>query len=380
MTAPRRSDLDALLAREGECVSILVPTVRAGKEVQQAKIRLKNLLREAEGRLSGNGSRKDEIQSMLRPGHDLLEDEGQWRALEDGLAIFLAPGFSRSFTVPAPVEETLVIGHHFYVLPLLPLTENRSSFFILALSLNDVRFFSADRFSAEEVELPGVPRRLTDAVGTDFEEDTVQMHTVRKGSGGAIVHGHGTGQAEDEKEEATRFCLRVDAGLRAILGDSRRPMVLAAAEPLASIYRQASHYQALVPGAISGNPELLSGEDLRQRAWKVVEPILRQELDVDLARCRELLGTGLASIDTREIVTAAFDGRVDTLLVSEGAQRWGSFDPSTRTVEVADEPANGREELLNLAAGQTVRASGKVHVVPRQEMPEQANAAATFRY
>jgi hypothetical protein len=380
MTAPERSDIDALLDQEGECVSILVPTVRTGKEVQQAKIRLKNLLREAETRLSGNGQRKDEIQAMLRPGHDLLEDEGRWRSLEDGLAVFLAAGFSRSLTVPSPVEETLVIGRHFYVLPLLPMIENRGDFLVLALSIKNVRLFSADRFEAEEMDLPGVPKTLTDAVGSDWEEDTVQIHTVGKGAGGAIAHGHGVGQGEDEKEEATRYCLRVDAGIRAILGNGRRPMVVAAAEPLASIYRQVSHYPALVPGVVSGNPELLSGEELRQRAWKVLDPILRQEVEVDLARCRELLGTGRASIDTREIVPAAFDGRIDTLFVTAGAQRWGTFDPATRSVEVSEEPAKGREELLNLAAAHTVRASGRIHLVPRDAMPEQANVAAIFRY
>ena len=383
MTVPERSDFDTLLAREGECVSILLPTHRAGKEVQQAKIRLKNLLREAEGRLSGNSLKRDEVQATLRPGHDLLGDEGRWRSLEDGLAIYLAPGFSQHFTVPATVEETLVTGRRFYVLPLLPLLERRGSFLVLALSLKNVRLFAADRFDVDEVDLPGVPKNLTDAVGSDYEENTLQAHTVRPGAGGAggaILHGHGVGQGEDEKEEAARFCQRVDSGIRAVIGNGSKPMVLAAAEPLASLYAQASHYPHLVREVVPGNPDLLSGEDLRGRAWTIVEGLLQRELDGELARCRELLGTGRASIDTREIVPAAFDGRVDTLFVAEGAHRWGSFDPATRAVDVGDEQRPGRDELLNLAAVSTVQASGKVRIVPRDAVPEKANAAAIFRY
>jgi hypothetical protein len=382
MPAPDRNQIDDLMSKEGPCVSILLPTHRAGKELQQAKIRLKNLLREAETRLAGNHLEKDEIAAALRPGHDLLADEGCWRSLEDGLAVYLAPGFSRHFTVPAPVEEALVTGSHFYVLPLLPLLE-RGDFFLLALSMKTVRLFAGDRFAVREIDLPGVPRSLTDVVGTDWEEDAVQVHTVHKGSGGGIVHGHGVGQGEDEKEEATRFCVRIDAGLRRILqgvGNGAKTLVIAAAEPLASIYAQTTHYQHIAPEAVAGNPELLSPEELRARAWPIVERSISSNVESALARCRELLGTGRASTDTREIVPAASDGRVDTLFVSRGARRWGTFDPGARKVNVTEEPSPESEELLNLAAGMTVRAGGKVHLPSRDAMPEKANAAAIFRY
>jgi hypothetical protein len=382
MPVPDRKQVDDLLSKEGPCVSILLPTYRAGKEVQQAKIRLKNLLREAETRLAGNHLENDEIAAMLRPGHDLLADEGCWRSLEDGLAVYLAPGFSRHFTVPAPVEEALVTGSHFYVLPLLPLLE-RGDFFLLALSMKSVRLFAGDRFVVREIDLPGVPRSLTDAVGTDWEEDAVQVHTVRKGSGGGIVHGHGVGQGEDEKEEATRFCLRVDAGLRRILqgiGNGTKPLVIAGAEPLASIYAQTTHYRRTAPEPVAGNPELLSPEELRARAWPIVERSITSDLERALARCRELLGTGRASTNTREIVPAASDGRVEILFVSRGARRWGTFDPEAREVNLTEEPSRESEELLNLAARMTVRAGGEVHLLPRDGMPEKANAAAIFRY
>ena len=99
-----------------------------------------------------------------------------------------------------------------------------------------------------------------------------------------------------------------------------------------------------------------------------------------LDRGRDLLGTGRASTDAREIVLAANDGRVDELFVAQGARLWGSFDPAARSVEVEAEPAESADELLNLAACLTVRASGTVRLVAREAMPEQADAAALFRY
>ena len=44
---PRRELEGLILEREGPCVSIFLPTHRAGAETQQDPIRLKNLLGEA---------------------------------------------------------------------------------------------------------------------------------------------------------------------------------------------------------------------------------------------------------------------------------------------------------------------------------------------
>ena len=47
---------------------------------------------------------------------------------------------------------------------------------------------------------------------------------------------------------------------------------------------------------------------------------------------------------------------------------------------MTEEPQAGGEELLNLAAGMTVGASGGVQLVDREKMPQQADVAAIFRY
>ena len=97
----------------------------------------------------------------------------------------------------------------------------------------------------------------------------------------------------------------------------------------------------------------------------------------ELDGCRALLGTGRASIDLGEIVLASSEGRVGQLFVARGAQRWGAIDLEARRVEPGGEPA---EELLNLAAGLTVGAGGRVRSVAREHIPEQADAAAIFRF
>jgi len=49
------------------CLSIYMPTHKAGAEVQQNAIRLKNLLKEAEDRLVAGGRRAADVEKFLEP-------------------------------------------------------------------------------------------------------------------------------------------------------------------------------------------------------------------------------------------------------------------------------------------------------------------------
>ncbi len=62
----KKSDLRTLLKHEPlPRLSIYMPTHRAGSEIQQDRIRFKNLLGQAEDRLSDYGLRRPEVQEFL---------------------------------------------------------------------------------------------------------------------------------------------------------------------------------------------------------------------------------------------------------------------------------------------------------------------------
>ena len=71
-----RGELEKLVEeRGGPCVSIFLPTHRAGTQTQQDPIRLKNLLVEAREVLLANGLRSTEVDQILEPARELLADE-----------------------------------------------------------------------------------------------------------------------------------------------------------------------------------------------------------------------------------------------------------------------------------------------------------------
>ena len=157
MDVIRRTDLERLVLQgAGPSVSLFPPTHRAGPEVQQAPIRLKNLLREATEALQAGGVRSPMIHSVLAPLRRLVNDGLFWQYQSDGLALYSRPGWWRALRVPLHLPELAVVADRFYVRPLLPLLTGDGHFFVLALSQNRIRLLEGTRDRLEEVHLPGV--------------------------------------------------------------------------------------------------------------------------------------------------------------------------------------------------------------------------------
>ncbi|MDX1631458.1 MAG: hypothetical protein R3234_06335 [Thermoanaerobaculia bacterium] len=383
MSLLTREDLQSLHeAAEPPCVSIFLPTHRAGAETQQNPIRFKNLLKAAEEQLRDQGF-EERVESLLEPARRLLEDFDFWQHQSDGLAVFLTPDSRELFRIPRSFEELAVVGDRFHFGPLLPLLTGDGRFHILALSQKRVRLLEATRDSVREMDLHDIPESLQDVVGYDWEERSLQFHTGTGGPGGgrrrAMFHGQSAAE-DDVKEEIAKFLHVVDTGVRRLLPDDREPLVLAGVDYLRAIYRQGSHYPKLMDEGIDGNPDAVTAEELREKAWPIVEPQFRRDQEQAAETFHQLAGSDRASNDLEEVVTAGHDGRVATLFLDVGQHAWGSWDPETRELTMADSPNNGDEDLLDRAALDTLFHGGDVFAVEVEEVPGGGSIAAVFRY
>ena len=87
-----------------------------------------------------------------------------------------------------------------------------------------------------------------------------------------------------------------------------------------------------------------------------------------------------ATDNLEQILSAAHDGQVDTLIVAAGAQKWGRFDASARkaTYDADDaEPTADSEELLGMAVSLATATDAQVYVSDRDDIPQGADAIAT---
>lgn len=136
---PTQAMLRSLIApRKGACMSIYMPTHRAGRDVAQGPIRLKNLLREAESQLVDRHGDNRSMLGVVEPARLLLDDTQFWRHQSDGLAIFSGMGEFDTFRLPASFSEVTKVGDRFYLKPLLAYLSRDMPFYVLRLSLDAI--------------------------------------------------------------------------------------------------------------------------------------------------------------------------------------------------------------------------------------------------
>ncbi len=201
--------------------------------------------------------------------------------------------------------------------------------------------------------------------GLKERENDLQSHGSASfgtmGKGGrhpAIFHGQGVG-IDDAKDDILRYFQHIDRGLHELLKEETAPLVLAGVEFLFPIYREANTYPHLLEQGIAGNPDRLKAEPLREKAWAIVEPSLSYKHSKKLPLNIETLQVpSAASNNSSEIVPAAYYGRVASLFVAIDQEQWGTFDPATDTLQVHEQAQPGDEDLLDLAATQTLQHDG----------------------
>jgi len=368
---------------DDHCVSLFMPTHRKGPEVQQDPIRFRNLLKKAREDLVSQGLRGPEADELLHGPRNLGGDSMFWNHQSDGLAMFISSDRWTHYRVPRSFSEMVFVGDRFVIKPMLPLITGDGRFYLLTLSQNQVQLFQGSKFSLTAVEDMGdVPTSLAEALQWDDPEPQLQSRIGGPGRGGrdaAIFHGHGDA-SEEAKTDILRYFQLVDRGLSDLLAGDNAPLVLAGVDYLLSIYQEANTYSNLLEDGVTGHPDREMADDLHRKAWEVVEPVFRAEIDATVERYNESAGTGATSDNIREIVPAAAHGRVDTLLVAEGAHIWGQFDPENIRVEVRDEAEPGDEDLLDLASVLTLQNSGVVHAASPEKVPGHDGVIALYRY
>jgi hypothetical protein len=370
---------DLIEPRPPPCLTIHIPFVPADAGGRQARIRWRNLLRRSEAALRAAGA---DPGSLLEPLQELDPLAAAGSARAEGLAVFRAAGLLRVEPLHEPPAEGVTAGPRFELRPLLRERAGPARFFVLALSRHRVRLIEATAQSAGEIEVPGLPRTIEEALSQETPERILQSHGPGPGVAGqrgSVFHGQGA-SADAHEDEQSRFCRRVDAAIHAALGDARSPLILACVEELHPAYARVSTHPGLLPDYLRGNPDRLRDAELAARAREALQAVRgRAERDA-VERFRALAGTGKTCASVEETVPATLDGRVVVLFVDAEARRWGSWDPARRAVTLSDRPGPSDQDLVERAATEALRRGGTVFVLPAERMPVPSPLAALLRY
>ncbi|WP_235923500.1 baeRF7 domain-containing protein [Psychroflexus aurantiacus] len=371
---------------ESPCVSIFIPTHRAGKETLEGhdEIKLKTQLKKVKAKLENLGLSDKEIEEFVEPVNKLVDDSDFWRHQSDGLALFISKNNFKKYTVPVHFEEFNYVSDEFYLKPLMPLFNGNGLFYVLTLKADEVKFYEGTRHTMTEVITPEeVPSRLEDVVGYDYEQKNLQFRSGQQGDNKAgMYHGAGEGNAE-ALNEMKRYFRAVNDGIMEMLHeDQNPPLVVCCQDFQFPVYKEVNSYNNLYEEHVSGNPEDKNIHQLHDEAWDLLQPYFNKTREEKLKLYNEYIGTGKASADVNMIIKAAIEGKIDTLFVQNGAELFGEYDSSTQKANVQKELTDSNVSLLNLIAIKVFEKGGSIYILEKEEMPDENHKTvnAVYRY
>lgn len=376
------ADLESLAesVTAGPQISLFIPTHRFGGGVQADRLCWKNLVSRVESMLAED-LRRPEVDALLAPARALQHDAMAWQYMSDGLAMFLRPGWHRTFRVPVPLPELATVGERLVIGPLLPMLSGDEHFLLLALNQREVRLFEGSRHKLDPVELTHMPRARESNSSHESRSNTMARPATTAGRGGpAVFYGHGAPDQHIKQDELQRFMRQVSTGLQDSLAGHSSPLVLVGLDRLVAGYREVNTYEHLIDEAVIHNSADVSAADLHALAWPPIEKLLDQQRADLLAVFRQLHGTGRVSSTVGTVRTAATEGRVQTLFLQDSPRSWGQVDGEAPTVIRlgADERYAVREQL-DIAAVETLLNRGQIYA-NSQPLELDSDVAAIFRY
>lgn len=365
------------------CVSIYIPTTMAGVagEKQQGPLRLKNALKQVKEKLNEYKLSPIDIENYLEPVKNLMDDKLFWGKQSNYLAIFLSKQLMQVYSLPVNNDSFIYVSDHFYLLPIMSLFNGNGKFFVLSLSLKNLKLYEATRYNISMVHVEDLlPDKLEEVVGYDFQNKSLQFRSGQGVEAGAMFHGQGAGK-DDKDAELEKYFRATDKGLMKLMKDEHAPLVLACVDHYHPLYAKITDYPNLCERNISGNHDETDAPLLHKLALPLVEVYFQQYRKKYAELIRNLPINGKTSFDLNDIIPAAIDGRIEVLFVQKSRDKYGLYDELNRSLIVDENTTVSQASLYNLAAIQTWLKGGHVYLAEKDEMPLLGSGInALFRY
>lgn len=372
---PKALDLDRLaeLARWSTppCASVYVPLDPLNAEA--SRIALKDAIRGARRQLAG-WLDVGPVSELLAPFDGFERHLGRL-GVRRGVALLAAPDFAGAHWIDDEPPVVAAAGSRFVVTPLVAALPLGGRVHVLALGQHNVRLFRATPDGLTEINVPGLPRRITDALWYEDPEQRISWHGGERVGAGTVARiTHGSGSERDvHTDRLWRFFRAVDDAIAGALNASRGPLLVAGLEHQLDVYRQASRLPGIETLNV-GSTDALSATEL----WRRCVPAVTEMLDRPRrARLHELLDASERATTVDDVVDACAQSRVDALFVRPDRLLWSAAsDPG----ELHDTPHPGDVELHSVAIDAALRQGAAVFPAWAGELPDDAAIAASLRF
>ncbi len=365
---PTQGELRKLAeARDPATVSFYITTTPETQQIGAARTQLGNLLKEAERQLDEAGTPKRSIWPISEQVNDLIDDDDFWRLQANGLAVLVTPERLRSYRLPTHLPDMVQVSDRFHLKPMMRAVSMGQHAYVLALEENRVRLVEVTGdMPANEIKVPDLPKDAASAVGTA---------TVNSRSASGRVQG-----SEGQNLRLRQYARKVDAALRPFLAGRDLPLVLAAADPLWSIFRSVNSYGHLADEGIAQSPAQMTDADIGAASRVVLDALNAARVAEVIALYDTRENEGRATSDIVMAARAATFGAIEVMLVDIDAVLPGTVDDATGVVTLADGESGKTYGVVDEIAARVIRNGGQVIGVRAADIPSGKPLAAVLRY
>lgn len=365
---PTHQDIKALNNRRSDaCVSLYLPTTPLTQQVGISHTELRKLSKQAFAQLEEARFDKGRLALMREAMDHLLDDNAFWRLQANSLAVLLTPEDIRTFRLANELQASVEVSDRFHLKPLLRAVAFPHAAYVLAISENAARLVEIRaEGEAQDIKVPGLAQDAASAV-----------HKTTLNSRGPLGRIQGS---EGQKVRLAQYARIVDAAIRPILAGLDVPLILAASEPLASIYRSVNSYAGLLSEGVTNTDDRATNSELAAAARPVLDNRHAAELENVKRTYDTRAGSGRAYSDLSDVARAATFGAIDTLLVDIDASMPGTIDETNGVLALAKAAGPSSYDILDEIAGRTINAGGKVLAIRSKDIPGGGPTAAILRY
>ena len=385
---PTLAEFKALAQIKGEtCVSLYLPTSPVVDNIRANRIAFRDLAREALAQLREAGADKRKIavfeerfDHLAGLEHD-VQDEDKIRKLQrakpdpfdtfwhyqaNGLAVLSTSGLMRMFRLPNPPKPLAEVADRFHLTPLIRAMTSPHDIFVLALAEESVRLIRAfANFPPVRLQIPDLPRNAEEATRRPSFHVRAPRRRLQN--------------LEGEKVLLHKYVRKVEQAVHGVLAGLSTPMVLAAEEPLASMFRSLNTYPRLADEMIEGNPDLTTDAELEDAAIPILDRLYSREVKAAIA-LYDQLKPRRATTDVSYAAHAATAGAIEQLLVDLDAVVPGLVSDLDGSVTYSASDDGETYSVVDEVARRALCTGARVLGARKEELPDRAPLAAILRY
>jgi hypothetical protein len=386
---PTLEEFKALAQIKGDtCVSLYLPTSPLAGNIRANRTAFRDLAREALAQLSEAGADRRKIavfegrfDHLAGLEHDVQDEEDKIRKLQrakpdpfdtfwhyqaHGLALLSTPGLMRMFRLPDAPKPLAEVADRLHLTPLIRAMTSPHDIFVLALAEESVRLIHAF------VNFPPVRLQIPDLPG-NAEQATRRPSFHVRAPRGRLQN------LEGEKVLLHKYVRKVEQAVHSVFAGLNTPLVVAAEEPLASMYRSLNSYPRLADEMIEGNPDQKTDAELEDAAIPILDRLYSREVKAAIA-LYDQLKPRRATTDVSYAAHAATAGAVEQLLVDLDAVVPGLVSDVDGSVVYSASDDAETYSVVDEVARRALSTGARVLGARREELPDRAPLTAILRY